>query len=209
MTDDELRARLGAADPAASLPAAGPERAARLMEDAMTHDVITESRQDGPRHRSPLTWLVAAAAVLVIAGVGAFAVWNSDNPGTPTPPIGEAGERTETELTAAAAEQTGRCLPPSPRPLRGADVAFDGVVTQLVDGEATLVPSHWYTGETTTTVTVRAPSADMQSLLAAVDFQNGGRYLVAADEDGRVMLCGFSAPYSDDLAETYAQAFGG
>ena len=36
--DDELLARLRAADPAASLPPADPDRVARLLEDTMSHD---------------------------------------------------------------------------------------------------------------------------------------------------------------------------
>ena len=58
-------------------------------------------------------------------------------------------------------------------------------------------------------MTVRAPSEDMQALLAAVRFEKGERYLVAASGDGRVMLCGFSAPYSERLARLYGQAFEG
>lgn len=209
MSDDDLRGRLRSADPAASLPPADPAGVARLLEDTMSNDVETESRQDGLRHRSPLTWLVAAAAVVVIGGVGAFAVWNRDSDGTPVPPIGGDGEASVTELSAAAPEQTGRCLPPSPKPLAGADIAFDGTVIELQGGQATLTPSRWYAGEPTDQVTVQAPSADLQALLAAVDFEEGGRYLVAAGDDGRVMLCGFSAAYSPKLAGIYDQAFGG
>ena len=158
--------------------------------------------------RSRLTWLVAAAAVAVIIGVGAYVLWQRDTSGTPVPPIGGTGKSTTTVLTAAPV-QAGRCLPPTARPLRGADVAFDGVVTRLVDGTATLEPSRWYAGEPTRQVTVRAPSEDMQALLAAVRFEEGERYLVAASADGRVMLCGFSAPYSERLARLYRTAFEG
>ena len=53
-TDDELLARLRAADPAASLPPADPSRVARLLEDTMSHDRhrpharATESARPGP-----------------------------------------------------------------------------------------------------------------------------------------------------------------
>ncbi len=39
-------------------------------------------------------------------------------------------------------------------------------------------------------------------------FEEGGRYLVSAT-DGRVTVCGFSAPYSAELAALYEQAFPG
>ena len=67
-SDDELLARLRAVDPASSLPAADPDRVARLLEDTMDNDLLTESRETGARNRGPLTWLVAAAAALIIAG---------------------------------------------------------------------------------------------------------------------------------------------
>ena len=41
-----------------------------------------------------------------------------------------------------------------------------------------------------------------------MSFEEGGRYLVSAT-DGRVTLCGFSAPYSTELAALYDQAFPG
>ena len=70
--DDSLLARLRAADPAASLPPAGPERVADLLEDVMSETTTrtTESRDTGTHDRSPLTWLVAAAAVLLILATG-------------------------------------------------------------------------------------------------------------------------------------------
>ena len=55
---------------------------------------------------------------------------------------------------------------------------------------------------------MQAPDRDLQALLAAVDFREGERYLVAAS-DGRVTLCGFSGPFSEELAELYAKAFPG
>ena len=42
--DEELAARLRAADPASTLPPAAPEGVARLLEETMSHDVLTESR---------------------------------------------------------------------------------------------------------------------------------------------------------------------
>src|SRR3954454_9952107 len=81
--DDELFELLRSRDPARSLPSADPHQVARLLEDAMSHDVDTRGTHGGPRtdprRRTPLTWLVAAAAVLVIAGVGAFALFAGDD----------------------------------------------------------------------------------------------------------------------------------
>jgi hypothetical protein len=87
-------------------------------------------------------------------------------------------------------------------------VAFDGTVQEIEGGLVTLRATHWYAGDPTDLVTVRAPSENLQALLAAVDFQDGGRYLVAATGDERLMVCGFSAPYSQGLAGVYERAFG-
>lgn len=211
MNDDELRARLRAADPAASLPPATPDEVARLLEDAMSTDLNTrpgagpeESRESGIRQRGPLTWLVAAAAAVVIAGAGLFAVLqggeDSKTP-TATPP-------SVTELSAPdAAAYAGRCAMPSAQLLGQASVAFAGTVSSIADGTAELQVTDWYSpGPSTDTVEVAAPSAAFQQLVQAVDFQVGDRYLVAAT-DGQVMVCGLSAPYSAGLAKLYEQAF--
>ena len=206
---DELRARLRAADPASSLARSDPDRVARLLEDTMSQTQTVESRTESTRRRAPLTWLAAAAAVVVIAGLGAFTVMNSgqdsDTPGA-APSTNAA---TTTELFAPGAGATaGRCLPPSADVLSGADVAFDGTVEKIEGDLVTLRTTQWYAGEPTDLVTVKGPSEDLQALLAAVDFQDGGRYLVAASNGGRVMVCGFSAPYTQRLAALYGRAFG-
>ena len=210
---DELLARLRAADPASSLPRSDPDRVARLLEDTMSHPETPEARSDGTRHRGPLTWLVAAAAVVIIAGVGAFAFMNGDqDSGTPAAgpePSASTGADDVTELRApGAGATTGRCLPPSADVLSGAEVAFDGTVEGIEGDRVTLRATHWYAGSPTDLVTVKGPSEELQQLLVAVDFQDGGRYLVAASNGGRVMVCGFSDEFSPQLEQLYGKAFG-
>jgi hypothetical protein len=203
--DDELRARLRAADPASTLPPADPAGMARLLEDTMSHDVMDESRETGTRDRSPLTWLVAAAAVVVIAVAGGFLLVNGEDSADPV--AGEGADPTVTDLRAPAAA-AGRCMVPTAERLATAPVAFDGVVTEQTDGLVTLEPSRWYAGDPTDLVTVTAPDRDLALLLTSVEFEEGGRYLVAAT-GGAVMICGFSGPHSGELADLYAEAFGG
>lgn len=202
---DALRARMRAADPAASLPPADPERVARLLEDVMSTELTTENRETGTRDRSPLTWLVAAAAVLIITGVGLFAVLGHDE--DPAAPPTAGGADTVTELSAPSpTAYAARCMVPNAEVLAQQEVAFDGTVTTVADGIVTLEVGEWYAGDPTDLVRVQAPAEEMQQLLAAVSFREGERYLVAAT-DGQVMICGFSAPYSADLAAIYAEAF--
>lgn len=205
--DALLRERLRAADPAASLPPADPERVARLLEDVMSTELTTENRETGTRDRGPLTWLVAAAAVLIIAGVGLFGVLNHDD--DPAAPPTAARARTVTELTApSAAAYAAKCMVPNADILAQQTVAFEGTVTAVTDAMVTLNVGRWYAGGPTELVRVQAPPADLSQLLGAVDFERGGRYLVSAT-DGRVTVCGLSAPYTSDLAALYDQAFGG
>jgi hypothetical protein len=206
--DDELLARLRAGDPARSLPPADPSRVARLLEDTMSNatdtDELTEARERGTHGRNPLTWLVAAAAVAIIAAVGAFGVLNHDS-GTDKVPTA-TDEPSVTELTAPAAGSSGKCMVPNARILGAQTLAFDGTVQEVADGVVTLVPSHFYAGDVTDLVEVQAPAADLRALIGAVEFKVGGRYLVSAT-DGQVTVCGFSGPYTPDLAGLYTQAF--
>jgi hypothetical protein len=208
MTDhderDELFARLRDADPAAALPPADPDRVARLLEDAMSHDTMTESRETGTRGRSPLTWLVAAAAVALIAAAGGFAVLSRDSDPEPPP---TAAEPTVTELTMPETS-SGRCMVPSAEVLKGAAYAFDGTVIAIENDTATLEVDQWYAGDQTDQVDVDQSGSDLSSLILAPVFEEGQRFLVAGTQDGSVIVCGFSAPYSADLADLYAEAFG-
>lgn len=217
--DDELFARLRDGDPAASLPAADRQRVTRLLEEAMSNDTelgaTTESRETGTRGRSPLTWLVAAAAVVLIAAAGAFAlVDRGSDPAVPTagPTAGDTGSETGgaptvTEL-AMPGTTTGRCMVPNAQLLATAAYAVDAEVVSVADGVVTLEATQWYSGDATDQVLVDQSSADMQMLVGATDFQEGQRYLVAGTDDGQVMVCGFSGPWTDDLAALYSEAFG-
>jgi hypothetical protein len=203
MNDEVLKARLQASDPAGSLPPAAPHEVARLLEDVMATELTTESRETGTRNRGPLTWLVAAAAAVVIAGVGFLGfhalTGDTDDDGGPV-------AASVTELDVPAAAGAGKCMVPNAEVLADADVAFDGTVTSIVGDRVTLDPTHWYAGEPTDRVVVTAPSEQLQRIASAVVFRAGGRYLVSA-RDGHVSLCGFSAPYDEGLAAVYAEAF--
>ena len=198
---DELLARLRAADPASSLPPVEPGRTARLLEDVMSHDL--ETPVTDVRRRSPLTWLVAAAAVLVIAGVGAFAFLSGDD--TQQVPTADRPAPTTLALSARA-PANAKCAAVSAELLANQQVAFDGTVASITDGLVTLDVTSWYRGGDADRVTVEAPPKDLQMLVQAADFQVGQRYLVSAN-DGYVTVCGFTAAYSDELAALYAQAF--
>jgi hypothetical protein len=200
--DDALRSRLRAADPAASLSPADPAVVARLLEDTMSSDLST--RSDGTRNRGPLTWLVAAAAVLLIAGVGFFALANR---GGDKVPAAQHPTPSVTHLTAPGAA-AGRCMVPNADLLSQQTLAFEGTVQSIAGGVVTLEPTHFYVGDATDVVEVQAPPEELTQLIGAVDFKQGGTYLVSAT-GGRVTVCGFSGPATPALQALYDEAFPG
>lgn len=148
---------------------------------------------------SRLTTAAALAATAVLlAGCGGAA--DSGDSATTTEP-------TTLELTVPAAA-TGRCMPPNVDNLKAQDTAFEGVVTAVADGSATLEVTESLKGADVDTATVAAPSADLQDLLIAVDFQQGETYLVSS-LDGEVSVCGLSGPKDDLLTGLYAEAYAG
>jgi hypothetical protein len=205
--DDELLARLRHADPAASLPPADPARVDRLLEDTMSHTESgpAEIRGTDSNGRSPLTWLAAAAAVVLIAATGMFSLVGGDDP---VAPPASAPEPTSTTLTVPAGGP-GRCMVPNAQALSNAAYAVDAEVVSVEGGTAVLEPTEWYVGEPTDRLEVEAGSSDLQALIGAPRFEEGQRFLVAGSGEGEVMVCGFSGPYDAELAGLYAEAFPG
>ncbi|MBF4161535.1 hypothetical protein [Nocardioides acrostichi] len=215
-SDDELRAALRRADPAADLPPADPTRVARLLEEAMSHHPSTETERDTletPSEpiirtgRGPLTWVLAAAAAVVIAGVGGIAVFGGDDDSSPVAGSStvQPGDETVTTIRAGSGVD-GRCMTPTADRLAAADIAFSGTVTSLEGGIVTLDPGDFYAGKATDVVEIEAPSSDLSGLVESVDFRAGQRYYVAAT-GGDLMLCGYSGADSPDIEQLYATAF--
>ncbi|MGC4110608.1 MAG: hypothetical protein QM747_09335 [Nocardioides sp.] len=203
--DPELLTRLHAADPASSLPGADPRHVSDLLEattSSTAGDPLarpTESREDGTHDRSPLTWLVAAASVLLIAGAGVMGLAQR---GTDS---GPAAAKTVTRLGYVPRE--GRCVPPQTGVLREQDVAFRGRLVTLVGGSATFDVTRWYAGGPSDLAKVTAPAPRLSELMQAARMRPGGDYLVSAS-GGVVTACGFSGPATARLQRLYEQAFG-
>jgi hypothetical protein len=205
--DQELLARLRVADPASSLPSAEPGRVDRLLEEAMSdtlHDPRTrESRDTGTRGRSPLTWLVAAAAVVLIAGAGILGLAQRDHGSTP------GAHESVTQLSFTP--PSGRCVVPNVGVLQEQSLAFRGTLASVDGGTATFDVDHWYAGGPTDTAEITAKTASTRSPLAelvqAAHLKVGGDYLVAAG-DGNVLGCGFTGPATGQLQRLYDRAFG-
>lgn len=148
----------------------------------------------------PTRLLPATAAVLVLALAGCGGQDDS------APDTGGDRDADGTVALTADGSTAGKCAVPSAETLATFDTAFEGTVTSVEDGVATLSVEEWYAGGDASTVTVQAPSKALEDLLMAVDFQEGRTYLVSAAGD-RVTLCGFTAEASPHLEALYAQAF--
>jgi hypothetical protein len=199
--DVELQTRLRAADPASSLPPADHDRLAQLLETAMS-DTTTrahESRETGTRDRSPLTWLVAAAAVVLIAAAGIFGMAQRDHGSSPV------AQGTVTQL--GFTPLPGRCQVPNVGVLEQQTVAFRGTLVSVVDGTATFDVTHWYRGGPTDTARITATRRNLATLVQAADLTVRGEYLVAAD-GGTVLACAFTGPAGGHLQQLYDHAFG-
>ena len=144
-----------------------------------------------------------AALVVTLSGCGGAADDTAANTSTET----SAETQAATELTVGAAP-AGRCMVPSAELLQTQDLAFEGTVTGLDAGTATLAVDEWFKGEGSDTVTVASPSRELQDLLVAVDFQEGRTYLVSA-HGGTVSLCGLTAEKDERLTTLYGEAYGG
>ena len=201
--DDSLLARLRAADPAASLPPTDPERVAVLLEAAMSDTRTDESRDTGTHDRSPLTWLVAAAAVLLIVATGAFALLGRDHDTAAT------AAPTVTSLHAVP-RVDALCLQPNARVLRAQTIAFRGTLTSTdpAAGTATFEVTDWYRGGPTDLVRVTTADDRIEGLISLGDLVRGRSYLVSAHA-GLVTGCGFTGPDTPARAALYERAFGG
>jgi hypothetical protein len=202
VTDDDLLARLRAGDPASSLSPADPERVAHLLEAAMSETTTQtpETRETGTRGRSTLTWLVAAAAVVLIAAAGVFGLAQRGHDSVPI---------AHTSVTSLGYHPpAGRCVLPETGVLRQQTVAFRGTLTALTAGTARFDVTHWYAGGPTAVAEVTAPTIALGDLEQAADLRVGGDYLMSAS-NGTVTSCGFSGPARGHLLDLYGQAFTG
>jgi hypothetical protein len=220
--DDELRSVLRGGDPACSLPPADPAALASLLEDIMSADLDVRpavdegDRNTGTHGRNRLTWLVAAAAAAVIAGVGGVALSGlgdstappSAGKQTTSPGEGQRGDLAPLAgqtTTLGVSDQEGRCRPPDAAVLAQYPVAFQGTVTSIEGDTVTLDTTEVLNGEVGETVQVTAPQSTFDAMLGTVDFQVGGDYLVAAF-DGQLSQC-YSGSASGDLRSPFDKAF--
>jgi hypothetical protein len=213
--DPQLRALLAQSDPARTLTPADPQGLARLLleiqEDTVSNDldIRTNLQQTTElRRRGPLAWLVAAAAVAIIAGGGYAAVSSMQDNGT----VEQAGPSTSPAddpavlSLEAPTSLPARCAVPTPELLAGAEVAFAGTVTAIEGDVVTFSPTETYAGASADEIEIVGMSPDIRALTGQPEFVVGGTYLVSAT-DGQMSACGLSGEASPELQNLYDLAF--
>jgi hypothetical protein len=206
MNDDELKARLQAADPARR------DTPVDSWIDELVEATVTVNDQAGqvnpteePRSRN--RWLVpgvAAAAVAAIA-VGGYGFVAADDGG------GGKDEQTELALTMPANDPNApmsMCIAFSAETLAPMETAFAATATDVTGDQVTLDVDRWYKGGDADVVELTSSSDAGVMLEGGITFTEGERYLVTATE-GTVNGCGFSGVYTDDMAAAFDEAFAG
>lgn len=189
--DDDLRARLRGADPAAGLPPLPPGRIDTLMEETM-------SRTAAPSRRRPVLLATAAVLALVVAGAAGWVLTRPD----PAPTAPAASVRiSATGIRAKCVEPTATKLAES------ADFAFAGTVTAVTGEVVTVRVTQVFRGEAAGQVEIAQTSGASEQLLGSGGFETGKDYLVSSSA-GTMLICGYSGEAATPgLRELFETAF--
>ncbi|MEU3620251.1 hypothetical protein ABZ725_49470 [Streptomyces sp. NPDC006872] len=200
MNDDELLARLRAADPALT-PSAPPPDINRLVEAVLNTDTTPPSEKTvdadttrpvrtvvGRGRRRLLTLAAAAALLLLGGGIAGGIMLNDDK--------GHSSASAPLALTTESNGASGKCMPPTPDLLSIYPTLFEGTVTSVKGSSVTFHVDRWFRGGDTETVQLQNGDPSVSETLT---FQVGDHYIVAATKDGGVPWCGVASGESLDL----------
>lgn len=204
MNDDELLARLRAADPAAGTDAPDPwvdEMAEATMRE---NDQLTTPLTTIESGRRRARWPLAAAAAAVVA-LGATGVLLSGAGDEPAPPSARPAQ--VMTLGLPASDAMGSCLAFSVDVLRPMEVAFSGTATVVESKAVTLRVDRWYKGGDGSQLVKLATLDGAVALEGGVEFEEGRRYLITAT-GGTVNSCGYSSEWTPEMESAFDEAFG-
>ncbi|MCW2780734.1 MAG: putative rane protein [Marmoricola sp.] len=198
MNDEELLATLQAADPARR----------RTGTDSWIDDLLQATMSTGTNpdpkvsstRRVRLAIGAAAAVAVAVVGVGGYLLARpgSGSPSTTAPSV--------LTLKVAPANMSASCAAFTPAAMKYFDTVFDGTAVSLADGVATLRVNHWLTPGTADEVALAGlGGTDTQVEDPPIEIKVGTRYLITADK-GVLGSCGFSGPWSQQVADEFAAA---
>jgi len=205
VNDDELLARLKAADPALTSSAPPPD-IDRLVEATLSTVTPTAPANAGVpavRPRRHLLGLAASVGLLVLGGGIGVGVMAHDGGGTANTGGGTVNKGVSSGSSAAAgtlrltaAGGSGKCVEPTPDTLRKYPTLFVGTVTSIKGTVVTFRVDYWLKGGSARTVVLDSDTSRPESLT----FSDGDRYVVAA-KDGVVPVCGANGTSADTVAK--------
>lgn len=203
-TDEQLRRRLRAADPARSVRAPDDLAADLVRRTRERHESDSTQAGSAPHRRR---WLPVAAAAAVLAVGGTAYVAAQGGADETSPP---AAAPTVGELSLPEPGASGRCMQVDAATLAGLDSAFEATVAAVEESSVVLEVDRWYAGEPVDEVRLETPAGGARPALlpGQPEFEVGERWLVTA-ADGQVLGCGFTAPWSPRLAGLFDEAFAG
>ena len=222
MTDSIDRLRAVNPVPEADADPSDPAATATLEEILMTDPTAppAEPLHRAPRPR-PLPWLVAAAALLLVAGVaGAFLLGGDDSTGEATDqalpdPSDTPGDAPRSDADPGATSSATSCVELySPETLPNRDYAFDGTVASVDGPDITFTVHEAFSGpddirgEGATITLDHQGNAGMLFSPEGPALEPGTRVLAAGD-DGFLWSCGFTQLHTEELADEWRGAFGG
>ncbi|XUL89300.1 hypothetical protein ACQ86D_23860 [Streptomyces galilaeus] len=211
MNDDELLARLKAADPALTRSAPPPD-IDQLVEATLNTVTPTAPLNAGApsvRPRRHLLGLAAAVGLLVLGGgigVGVMANGGGGGGGTANTGGNQAKHSGSSAAAGAlrltAAGGSAKCMAPTPDTLRGYPTLFIGTVTSIKGTVVTFRVDHWLKGGTARTVVLDSDTSRPEALT----FIDGDQYIVAAEKDV-VPVCGANGITADEIPK-FLKAYG-
>jgi hypothetical protein len=198
--DENTERRLRDADPLARRT---PD--AERDQEWLRETAGSVATQAPPSRRARGRLLVAAAAVAVLAATaGGFLLRDGDDAKTPA----VAPPPTVTDLSLPASDPMAMCEMFSVEALAKSPMAFGGEVVENDGDQVLLDVETWYRGGDSDQVRLTAPDVSVALLGGSIEFEVGERYLLTA-YDGRVNYCGFSGPWTQEMADAFRAAFGG
>jgi len=205
VNDDELLARLRIADPARN-HAAAPLDLDHLLEETMTADTASRTTISAPGRQRHRPLLMAAAAAVIVAGIGLPWAITQTGDGNRPPVAAVPLALTVQQQTGAGGVQTA-CAEVDVNTLRQYSTAFQGTVTSVNGDQVNLRVDHWYRGGNAATVQL-SDNHDGQPEFAGQTYETGHSYLIYA-KDGQIPSCLFDAEATPQLRSLYDQAYTG
>lgn len=203
MTDDDLRAQLRGADPAASLAPLPSDRRNDLVARAMADAPAQVGRPGARRPGRP--WLLAAAAATLAAAAGIAVGLPAPGPDIRVGPSASPVVRAPivSRITADGSGARSKCETPSVAELRSQDLAVEGTVRAISGTVATVDVIRVWRGPQADVVEITADSGTSEDVPR---FEAGATYLIAS-RDGRMHECGLTGRAGPELLSLYDEAF--